>query len=238
MIDSATANAFDRIASRADDVRNAYRPGFVPSANDVVQAPRIVASPDPLGVAIGDDAYVVEPGGGGGLAYSRDVALHFTDGELRTSDERPVLGFGIGTSALGAMRIDPYDGALGRARAPRVETDGTVSYARTTVDPRTGQAREERVAIGRLALARFPAGTQPMRCEDGRVRAPAGIKALVGRPGDGTFAPLVTHARDLGRVDITRGLEKMREAYVTYEALRAARHGHGEAEKVTMDLVK
>ncbi len=238
MIDSATASAFDRIAARANDVRNAYRPGFVPVANDVARAPEIVASPDPLGVAIADDAYVVEPGGDGGLAYSRDGTLHVTDGELRTSDDRPVLGFAIGSNVLGAMRVDPYDRALGRAHAPRIESDGTVSYARATVDPRTGLAREERVAVGRLALARFPAGTQPLRGDDGRVRAPAGIKALVGRPGDGTFAPLVTHARDLGRVDIARGLERMREAYVTYEALRAARHGRGEAEKVTMDLVK
>jgi hypothetical protein len=92
--------------------------------------------------------------------------------------------------------------------------------------------------VGRVALARFPAGTQPVRVDAVHVAAPAGVRAQVGVPGDGYFAPLVPHARDLGGVDIVAGLEKMREAYEAFDALRAAHQARGTLEKSALDLVK
>lgn len=238
MIDPATADAFDRIASRADDVRNAYRPGYTPKNFDVATTPRGVSNADPLGVATPDDAYLVV-GENDGPAYTRDGGLHVENGELRSIDGKPVLGFGLADhTRLVPMRVDPYDAALGRARGTRVDADGSVSYERETVEPRSGSRRTERVTIGRLALARFPAATPLVRIDGDRVRPGSGAAASYGVPGDGAFGALTTHRRDLGRVDMMVGLEKLKEAYDQYEAIRSAHHGKSSAEKTTMDLVK
>jgi flagellar basal body rod protein FlgG len=239
MIDPATANALDRINARNEDVRSAYRPGFIPESSDVARPPRIVPAADPLSVALPEGAYFVTPDAAGELSYSRDGAFTVAGGELQASDGRPVLGFALGNrKLLVPLRVDPYDAALGRVTGERVEPDGTVSYTRATVDPRTGERRAERVALGRVALARFPAGTEPSRIDALHVRPPRGVAPQLGVPSDGAFGALATNARDLGRVDIVTGLEKMKEAYVSFEALRAAHHGRGETEKIALDLVK
>ncbi len=239
MIDPATANALERIDARNDDVRNAYRPGFVPQSNDVARSARSVPERDPLAVALPEGAFIVTPDASGELSYSRDAAFKMNGGELQASDGRPVLGFSLGNrKLLVPLRVDPYDAALGRVTGERVEADGTASYTRTTIDPRTGERRAERVALGRVALARFPAGTQPERIDGVHVRPPRGVVPQLGVPADGNFGAFVTSARDLGRVDILTGLEKMKEAYAQFEALRAAHHGRGETEKIALDLVK
>jgi len=239
VIDPAIATAFDRIATRDADVRGAYRSGFTPAASDVARPSSPLPSRDPLSVALPDGAYVLTPDANNRLTFTRDGSFQLRDGELRAADGRPVLGFALGNrKSLVAMRVDPYDAALGRVASARVEADGTVSYTRTTVEPRSGERRTERVAIGRLALARFPAGTQPERIDAAHVVPPHGVAPHVGVPADGNFASLATQTRDTGRVDLIAGLEKMKEAYVNFEALRAAHHGRGETEKITMDLVK
>lgn len=239
MIDPAVSAGLGRIAARERDVMHAYDPGFVPERGDVVRRGVVVPNFDPLGVAVPDGAFVVTPGPSGALSYSRDGAFALGGGELRASDGMPVLGFAAGDrTKLAALRVDPYDAAQGRVSGARIEPDGTFAYTRTTVDPRTGERRTETVAVGRVALARFPAGTQPVRIDARHVAPPAGIRASVGAPGDPGFAALATGARDLGRVDIVAGLEKMREAYESFEALRAANHARGGVEKTAMDLVK
>ena len=107
-----------------------------------------------------------------------------------------------------------------------------------SVDPRSGERRAERVTVGRLALGRFPAGTQPDRIYAAHVRAPEGVTPELGVPDEGRFKALATYSRDLGRVDIVAGLEKMKEAYVAYEALRSAHYVRGSLEKTALDLVK
>ncbi|MGB8204596.1 MAG: hypothetical protein WCE83_07950, partial [Candidatus Baltobacteraceae bacterium] len=128
--------------------------------------------------------------------------------------------------------------ALGRVADPRIGADGTVSYPRTTVDPRGGERRSERVALGRLALARLPAGTQPVRLDATHVAAPAGVPVFVGVPADGTFAPLTTNARDRGRIDPAAGLQRLQEAYLAFEALQAEHMARLGTEKTTLDLLK
>lgn len=239
MIDPAVSAGLGRIAERERDVMHAFEPGFEPERGDVVRAPQIVPSADPLGVAIPQGAYVVTPDPAERLTYSRDGAFALERGELRASDGRPVLGFvGSDRTKLMPLRADPYDVALGRVRDARVEPDGTFAYERTTVDPRTGERRTERVAVGRVALGRFPAGSQPERLDGNHVAPPHGVRPHLGMPGDGSFAPLATFSRDLGRVDIVAGLDRLREAYVCFEALRAVNHTRGAVEKTTMDLVK
>jgi hypothetical protein len=57
-------------------------------------------------------------------------------------------------------------------------------------------------------------------------------------PGSAEFPALVTEARDLGRVDLLAGLQRLDEAYLAYGAMRAAFHGRAELEKTTLELVK
>ncbi|MBC5799064.1 MAG: hypothetical protein GIW94_03675 [Candidatus Eremiobacteraeota bacterium] len=239
MIDAALASALERIESRDADVRNAYRAGAFPLHDDVGRAAAPVASADPLSVAVPDAGYVLTQEKNGALAYSRDGAFGLVGGELQTADGAPVLGFALGSrTALAPLRVDPYDLALGRVAEAKIDADGTLAYRRSGVDPRSGRRRSERVIVGRIALARFPAGTHPVRLDATHVRPPAGIDVKLGVPADGTFGPLVPHARDIGRIDLMAGLAKMQEAYVQFEALRAAHHGQGETEKTAMDLLK
>jgi len=238
MIDPASASSLARIASRERDVMHAYQPGFVPESDDVAVPTRVVRDDDPLAVAAPEGAYFASAGPDGGIAFSRDGGFHMAGGRLLTADGRSVLGVVAGSRALVPLRVDAYDAALGRAADVRIDADGTLSYARTSVDPRTGERRSERVPAGRVALARFPAGTQPERTGAAYVRAPSGVTPLIGLPADSGFAPLATRARDLGRIDLLAGLEQMREAYVSYEALRAAQHARGGVDKTTLDLVK
>jgi len=239
MIDAATSADLARIAACERDVLGAYVPGFVPEASNAARPLRAVPAPDPLSVAAPQGAYFVNANASGPPVFSRAGGFGIVEGELRTADGRPVLGFALGDrKALVPLRVDPYDLALGRVSDPGVAADGSFGYARSAIDPRTGERRTERVIVGRLALARFPAGTQPVRIDAIHVTPPAGVRALVGVPSDGNFAPLLPRARDLGGVDIVAGLEKMREAYEAFDALRTAHQARGTIEKATLDLVK
>jgi hypothetical protein len=239
VIDRSASAALERIASRERDALHGYEPGFVPESSDVARPSRPVPVADPLSVAAPPGAYFLGADAAGKIAFTRDGTFAVSGGELHGADGRPVLGFALGDrSKLAPLRVDPYDAALGRASDARVDADGTFCYTRISIDPRTGSRRSERVVVGRVAVARFPAGTQPVRVDAVHVAPPPGVKAQIGVPADGTFAALVPHARDLGAVDIIASLEKMKEAYDSYDASRMAHHAHGTIEKTTLDLVK
>lgn len=242
MLGNATIDALNRIAARAQDVLSAYAPGAVPLANDVARsenAPRYAA--DPLSVAAPPNAYFVVDDTHRGRAFTRDGAFVLERGVLTTKDGAAVLGF-AGGDARGAipapLRLAPTDVALARFSDVRVESDGTVSYARIAIDPRTAEKTVERVAVGKVALARFPAGTVPTRLDAQHVSAPAGMVPHLGTPADGAFAGLATYARDGGAVDLDAGLQKLSEAYIAFSALHAAQKARGGTDKVAMDLVK
>jgi len=240
VIDPGTYDAFARVAARQRDVLHAFEPGFEPERSDVAGRPGVQPSADPLSVVAPQGTYFAAGGAGTDVSFTRAGAFAIEDGELRfAGDTRAVLGFTFDRKpALVPLRIDAYDAALGRVSGARVEADGTFAYTRTTVDPRSGERRSERVTVGRVALARFPAGTQPERIDATHVRAPQGVAALVGAPGDGKFAALTTHARDLGRVDLIAGLERMREAYDDLDAVRVANRARGSIERTMADLLK
>ena len=239
MIDATTADALSRVAGRARDLLQAYRGGFEPAAGDAtIRGTASAPALDPLSVVAPEGTFFVMRGAGGAPLLSRDGSFGFVDGELRSSDGSVALGTTDATKTLRSLRIDPVDAALGRVSEPRVEADGSVCYTRDSVDPRNGERRSERVSLGRLALARLPAGTLPERVDVTHVRAPRGVMPRVGHPSDGGFAPLTLHARDLGRLNVVAGLQRLAEAYLSLEALLSAHHAHGSADKTTMDLVK
>ncbi len=238
MIDIASQSGLERIAARRRDVEHADVAGFTPEASDVAGPTRIAGLRDPLAVVAPEGTYFLSDDGRGAIAFGRDGRFALADGVLRGPEGRPVLGFPNGGGALAPLRADPHDAALGELREPCIAADGTFTYGRSSIDPRTGERRVERVTAGRVALARFPAGTQLARVEAGGVRPPAGVAPRVGVPGSGDFSALVVGARDLGRVDIVTGLQRLDEAYLAYGAMRAAFRGRAEAEKATMELVK
>ena len=238
MIDPNVAGAFARIDARRRDALGAYEPGFEPEISDVAGRTGVQPSASALSVVAPEGAYFAVADGAG-MSFSRAGSFVLANGDLRSGDDRLVLGFAFGNrTAVVPMRVDPIDSALGRVRDARIEPDGTFAYTRTTIEPRTGERRAERVAIGRVALARFPAGTQPERVDATHVRAPHGVAAQFGMPTDGRFAALRPHARDLGRVDVLAGLERMREAYDDLDAVRAAAKAHASVDRTTMDLLK
>ena len=241
MIGASALDAYERVLSRAHDLRDAFRAGAVPLNDDVRTAPTITPSSDPLSVVPPPGAWFVTRDAGGVRAYERDGALSLEDGVLRTRAGADVLGY-PGGEARGAvpvpLRVSESDRALGRAADARVEPDGTVAYARAAIDPRTGARSAERIVLGRIALARFPAGTQPARLDGARVAAPHGVVPHLGTPADGTFPGLATSSRDAGTIDIAAGVARLDEAYRAFEALGAAVKSRASVDKTAVDLVK
>jgi hypothetical protein len=239
MIDAAMSDALNRIDARAQDVRHAYQGGFEPLERDTVAgAPYVEPSMDALSVVAPEGGYFVVADPVGAAAYSRDGQFSLADGVLRARDGAPALGFNARGGSLGPLRLDSVDRALGRVASARIESDGSVCYTRATIDPRTGKRRMERVSIGRIALARFPVGTLPVRIDPTHVGAPRGVSPHVGSPGDGNFPMLLTHARDMGRLDMLGGLARLQEAYLSFEALKAAREADDGVTKTTLGLLK
>lgn len=241
MLGAATLDALDRIAARVQDLRDAYRPGAVPAHGDVRTAGSIAPTTDPLSVAAPPNAWFVTRDAHGTHAFTRDGGFKLTDGVLRTRDGAEVLGY-PGGDARGAvaapLRISDGDRALGRGGDARVEADGSVVYTRSAIDPRSGKRTVERVSLGTVALARFPAGSAPVRLDPTHFAAPSGVVPHLGTPGDGSFPPLATSARDTGALDLHAGLQRLNDAYLAYEAIGAARKARGAVDKTTLDLVK
>lgn len=231
MLNAATARALADVAARAGDVLHAYDPGYTARFGDAAVRDRIVPDGDPLAVAAPDGDYFIVAGSTGERRYSRDGRMFFADGRLQNA-QGDVLGFPSGARSgelPQPLRADSVDAALGRPIDVRVEAGGTVAYSRTTIDPRTMLRGTQRVVIGTVALARFPAGTNPLR---------AAVAPYVGVPGEDGFGTLATRSRGLGSVDINLGLAKLQEAYLAFDALQAAQRARSELDKGAMDLVK
>ncbi len=243
MLNPASLDALARIAARANDVLAAYTPGAAPAHSDVSaasRAPEFTASP--LSVVAPDGSYFITQAREGARSYTRAGDLQIRDGVLRAPDGAPVLGYAGQHKSPGAvpqpLKLPDADRLLGRTADARIESDGSFAYTRSAIDPRTGERTNERVVIGTLALARFPAGTQAVRLDATNVVAPSGITPHIGTPADGTFGGLATYSRDRSGIDIDLGLQKLQEAYLAFGALRAAASARGNVEKSAMDLVK
>ncbi|MBV8117014.1 MAG: hypothetical protein JOZ01_03510 [Candidatus Eremiobacteraeota bacterium] len=238
MIAGNVARALDDIAASERDLRNAYAPGAIPEHGDVARASHSTYTVDPLSVAAPESAYFALRDRSGHMLFTRDGSFQVRDGRLMDAHGDDVLGYAGDGAALAPIRIDPIDAAFGAAGDARIETDGSLSGVRWTVDPRTGQRRSQLLQFGRIALARFPAGTRLQPAGAQHLSAPAGIPPHFGKPGDGNFGALKTHARETSGVDIDASIERLQEAYVALDAIRAAAKSHGTLQKVAMDLLK
>jgi flagellar basal body rod protein FlgG len=237
-LNPALSAALDRITERAADVRRAFTPGAIAQHDDVATShPASDFTLDPLAVCAADGYYFVTRDDRGEPAYTRAGSFALSGGRLVDGHGRAVSG-SKGTGELGELRVDAVDEALGRVSEPRIERDGSFVYQRTTVDPRTGAREPERVVVGRIALARFPAGTRLSTADGSLLRAPAGVLPNLGVPGDGGFPPLVPLQRERSRVDLNESLVRLKEAYAAFDALAAAESSKAHLGKTVMDLVK
>jgi hypothetical protein len=224
MLAPASLDALKRIADRANDVLAAFSPGAMPRFADVSGTAAPLPSDDPLSVAAPAGAWFVTLDDRGTRTYTRAGTF--------------LLGTPNGGDAVGPLRLPEPDRTLGRGADVHLEDDGVLAYTRASIDPRTRERSLERVVVGCVALARFPAGGNPQRLDATHFGAVAGVVPHIGAPGDGTFAALVTRARDIGNVDIDAGLERLSEAYLAFSALQAANTAQGAGSKVVMDLLK
>lgn len=237
--DSNLSNALDRISERAADVRRAYTPGALPQHDDVeTPAPVSDFTLDPLSAVAPDDTYFIAGDDHGRKLYTRDGAFTVRGGTLVDSSRRAIQGARRSGEALAALRVDPIDEALGRVHDLAIDRDGTVSYERASVDPRSGDKATQRVAIGRIALARFPAGTRLETHDGSHGSAPDGVSAQVGFAQDGSFGPLVPMHRERSRIDVDGSLVRLKDAYLAFDALQAAQAAKGHLSKTAMDLLK
>lgn len=239
MLPPASLDALKRIADRANDVLAAYTPGAIPQFGDVNGTAPPLPIDDPLSVAAPPGTWFVTQDDRGVRGYTRAGTFQIgTDGTLQTVDGARVLGTSSGSTALAPLRLPEPDRTLGRTDDAHVEDDGVLAYTRASIDPRTRERSVERATVGRIALARFPAGSSPQRLDATHFGAVAGIVPHVGAPADGGFPPLATRTRDIGNVDIDTGLQRLSEAYVAFSALQAANKAQGAGSKVVMDLLK
>lgn len=238
LISNATTRALDEIAVRERDVMKAYTPGAAPQRGDVAAPMNAQPVQDPLCVAPPSGSYFVTSDDRGRLLFTRDGAFTLRNGDLVDAQGQPVLGYTRDGAPLEPLRADPVDAALGYTSTARVEADGTVTYERATIDPRTGQRETQRATIGRLALARFAPGTKFQAVDPQHVAPPQGIAPHFGQAGDGNFGALTPFARESSGIDIDLGLQRLQEAYLALDAIRAAGKAQGSVEKTTMDLLK
>lgn len=238
MIAGAIARALDDVAARERDVLNAYAPGSAPERGDVAKPARDGFTLDPLCAAVPENAYFVVRDERGRLLFTRDGSFELRGNALVDSAGRPVLGYDAKGSALAPLRADPIDAVFGATAHARIEGDGSVTYERSTIDPRSGARETRRLSFGRVALARFAAGTKLPAADAQHVVAPPAIAPHLGTPADGNFGSLKPFARAGSQIDLDAGIERLQEAYVALDALQAAGKARGGLQKIAMDLLK
>lgn len=216
LISDATARALENVAARERDV---------------------VQTLTPANLAAPDGAYFLTGGERGKPLYSRDGTFSLRGGTLVDAAGREVLGL-RDDGTLAALHADPIDAALELTENARIESDGRVWYERTVVDPRSGALEAQNVPIGRLALARFAPGTKLQQADAQHASAPPEIVPHVGAAADGNFGPLRPLSRAASTGDIDRELERLQEAYMALDALRAAGVVRSGTDKTAMDLLK
>jgi flagellar basal body rod protein FlgG len=237
-LNPALSAALDKISERAADVRRAFTPGALPHDDDVATAGAISDfTLDPLSVSAADGFYFITRDARGDIGYTRDGGFALRGGQL-VDEAGNAVARQLPDGRLSGLEIDAVDAALGRVRDPRIEPDGTLTYARSIVDPRSGRRELQHVTAGRIALARFPAGTRLESADGRRCTPPPGVVAEIGTAATGNVPALVPLHRDRSRIDVDQSLIRLREAYIAFDALQAAEATKAHLGKTVMDLVK
>lgn len=238
MIGAAAARAFQNMRDREADVLRAYTPGARPVRPDVAKASASDVAIDPLSVVAPEGSYFVVSGANGRFAFTRDGAFAVREGALVDASGRSVYGYRAAGSTLAPVRLEDVDVALGLAGDLRIENDGSLTLSRASIDPRSGLRETRRETVGRIGLARFAPGTALTQIDASHFSAPPNVAPHFGCPGDGNFAAVGPNRRERSEIDIDAGLQRLQEAYLAIDALRAADNAGRGLEKTAMDLLK
>lgn len=238
LISNATTRALDEVAARERDVLQAYAPGAMPERSDVAQATAPAFALDPLSVSAPDSSYFVTRDERGRLLFTRDGSFSLRNGRLVDAQERPILGFRENGAPLVPLQAEPVDTVLGVVMNARIDASGAVLYDRSIVDPRTGKREVQVASFGRVALARFAPGTKLQTIDAQHAAAPPQVAPHIGSAGDGNFGKLTPFAREQSGVNIDLGLQRLQEAYLALDAIRAAGQAQSAVQKTAMDLLK
>ncbi|HEX5274445.1 MAG TPA: hypothetical protein VFW34_04150 [Candidatus Rubrimentiphilum sp.] len=228
LISDSTARALENVAARERELLRS-----LPAENATLGDPYAAQIPceTPQGT------YFITRDETGGRLFTRSSGLYLNAGNITDANGRGILGYTNPESALQPLHVDPIDASLGLAQNARVGSDGAVTYDRTVIEPATGGRTFQQLTIGRVAVARFPAGTR-LNGDDSYQTPPPGVAPHIGVPGAGGFPPL----QQLSQMDknggLDSGLVRLQEAYLALDALRAAGVAQGSVQKTVMDLLK
>lgn len=226
LISDATMRAMGQVAAREREVIRVFTP--VP---DSAENPSVSAATPP-------GAYFMVAGDRERLLFTREGSFELRGGVLSDAAGRPILGYRSANAPLEPLQMDPIDAQLAPASGIHIERDGSVWYERAAIDPRSGRRQTESVTMGRIALARFPSAAKMQAVDAGHVAAPAGVAPHIGIAGDGNFPALQLFAGARDSEDLDRRLQRMQEAYLALDAVRAASKAQDSVEKTAMDLLK
>jgi hypothetical protein len=190
MLATGSLEALQRIADRANDVLAAYAPSAVPRFGDVQTATRPLPVEDPLSVAAPPGTWFVTVDERGARTYTRAGSFNVgADGTLQTVDGARVLGTAAAGGALAPLRLPEPDRTLGRCENVHLEGDGILAYARTSIDPRTRERSDERVAVGPAWRSRAfpPAAIRNASMRPTSVRSRASFRTWARRPTAGSM---------------------------------------------------
>ncbi|TAM62485.1 hypothetical protein EPN52_00070 [bacterium] len=225
MSDVAVGRVEQRLEALRSDALHAYDPAYRPldgrAATPVGEPSPQANLQAPLTCHAPAGTFLVLAAADGSRSYVRDAALSLRNGHVVDGDGLALLGYPRGAAAgvVERLRIPGRDGLLARAVALRIERDGSLSYARRTFDTQ-GRESTQWLCAGRLALAAFDGGI-----------------ARVAAPGEQSL-PLLDPRAQGGRVDLPRALERLQEAYLQLDALRAARTAQDAGERTALGMVK
>jgi len=245
MIDAGIAALQDEITARGNELYGWRVPGFEPIHDDIRTPPSSVPAPVPSNVTRGAMCVVAAPQGSrfvtldaqGQYRYTRNGALTIVDGTVMTLEHRPLLGYMPGATTIGRLRLPMLDRIITPRQQLHVARDGSVSYDREVLDPRSGLQQIQRQRLGVIALARFPAGSEPVSLGTYE-RAPLGIEPYIATPGTHGFEELLPDRLDRGGIDLQRALLHLQTAYERFDALLAERDIAQKNLGTAMDLVK
>ncbi|HUY10941.1 MAG TPA: hypothetical protein VMV73_01630 [Candidatus Dormibacteraeota bacterium] len=233
-----TSRAFERIDEAKRAVTRAFAPGGVAERGDISSGGGVRTVLDPLSVSAPANASFVVRLPDGRDAFTADGAFSVRSGALLDASGNPVLGYARPGAPLAPLHVDAIDGALSEVRNLRIDARGSLCYDREILDPRTGKLTREMLGAGKIALARFPAGTRLRALDSKHEVAPSGVAPHLGTAGERGFGDLRPFSRARSGVDLDASLQRLQEAYLTLEALLAAHKAKGADGKTTMDLLK
>ena len=223
-LNPALSAALDRISERADDVRRAFTPGSVRSIRRRCNGAgrlRLHARPARGQRSRRPLFRHAQPTRRGWL-HPRWIVYRFAMAGCSTAKESRSAALRLRGATFRICKSTRLTKRSDERTIPRIERDGSFVYGRVTVDPRSGSRKTQRVVAGRIALARFPAGTRLATADGSRMHSSARGAGSTGNP---RRRKLSGPAADAARAKPHRPRRKSRPAQRCLHCVRRASGG-------------